>query len=255
VLGHAQSGDAVFAACLRFFRGYPLAVRRHYAEHRYGSMVLKSCLDGTARFYVLIMEWDDLFIIRPWDRRDGRRVEIRRDEPASEGMGLLLSSCIPVPRDGALLGWVVGAKVQALVAAHGRLAEPWDDPSVVPEVILLPLAGSQPEQWPPLPADPLDGGRLWELIGRGQLADLGPLITRRQGRVFWVPADDAGGRHFAGGRIVVTERMSTEDYWLLAGVYADHWTLREGLAVPSARQLLTSPGVVDMARGQHLAGV
>ncbi len=145
--------------------------------------------DGTARFYVLIMEWDDLFILRPWDRRDGRRLEIRPHEPAPDGTRLLIESCVPVPRDGALLGWVVGTKVHALVAAHGRLPEPWDDPSAVPEVLVLPLAGSQPAQWPPLPADPLDGGRLWELIGRGQLADLGPLITRRQGRVFWVPAD------------------------------------------------------------------
>lgn len=255
MLSHAQSGDAAFAACLRFFRGYPLAVRRHYAEHRYGSMVLKSRLDGTARFYVLIMEWDDLFIIRPWDRRDGRRVEIRPREQASEGIGLLLESCVPVPADGVLLGWLVGSKVHALVAAHGRLPEPWDDPSAVPEVLVLPLAGSQSEQWPPLPADPLDGGRLWELIGRGQLADLGPLIARRPGRVFWVPPDDGGRRQHSGGSIVVTERMSTEEHWLLAGVYADHRTLREGIAVPSARQLLAVPGVIDMARGLHLAGV
>ncbi|HTR94233.1 MAG TPA: hypothetical protein VMI73_21060 [Trebonia sp.] len=255
MLAHAQSGDAAFTACLKLFRGYPLAVRRHYAEHRYGSMVLKSRRDGTARFYVLIMEWDDLFIIRPWDRRDGRRVEIRPHEPAPDGVGLLIESCVPVPRDGALLGWVVGTKVQALVAAHGRLPEPWDDPSVVPEALVLPLAGSEPAQWPPLPADPLDDGRLWELTGRGQLADLGPLVTRRQGRVFWVPADGGGARHFSGGRIVVTERMSAEDYWLLAGVYADQWMLREGLPVPSARQLLASPGVLDMARGQHLLGV
>jgi hypothetical protein len=253
VLGEARSGDAAFTACLRFFRGYPLAVRRHYAEHRYGSMVLMSRHDGTARFYVLIMEWDDLFfILRPWDRRDGRRLEIRPHEPAPDGTRLLIESCVPVPRDGALLGWVVGAKVHALVAAHGRLPEPWDDPSAVPEVLVLPLAGSQPAQWPPLPADPLDGGRLWELIGRGQLADLGPLITRRQGRVFWVPAD-CGARNHAGGRIVVTERMSTDEYWLLAGVYADHRTLREGLPVPSARQLLAAPGVLDYAGGATVA--
>ncbi len=44
---------------------------------------------------------------------------------------------------------------------------------------------------------------------------------------------------------MVTERMSTDEYWLLAGVYADHRTLREGLPVPSARQLLAAPGVLD----------
>ena len=75
MLVHARSGDAAFAACLRIFRHYPLAVRRHYAEHRYGSMVLMNRDAGTARFYVLIMEWDDLFVLRHWDRRDGARVD------------------------------------------------------------------------------------------------------------------------------------------------------------------------------------
>jgi hypothetical protein len=255
VLGHARSGDAAFTACLNFFRGYPLAVRRHYAEHRYGSMVLRIRDAGTVRFFVLIMEWDDLFVIRPWDRRDGRRVEIRPHEPVPGEVGRLIESAVPVPRDGALLGWVVGSRVQALVAAHGRLPEPWDDPSGVPRVLVLPLAGSQSAQWPPLPPDPLDEGRLWEHVNRGQLADLTVLVSRRHGRVFWIPGEGEGARRFAEGRIVVTERMSTDEFWLLAGVYADQWTLRQSVSVPSARQLLASSGVVDMAGGQHLLGV
>ena len=66
---HAQSGDAVFMSCQRLFEDYPLAVRRHYAEFRYGSMVLASRGPGTGppRFTVLIMERDDLFVVRPWD--------------------------------------------------------------------------------------------------------------------------------------------------------------------------------------------
>ena len=74
----AQSGDSVFAACVRLFYRYPLAIRRHYAEHRYGSLVLMNRAAGRARFFVLIMEWDDLFVFRPWDRRDGGRVVLVR---------------------------------------------------------------------------------------------------------------------------------------------------------------------------------
>ena len=48
MLASAQSGESVFAACLRLFHSYPLAVRRHYAEHRYGSMVMVSREAGTA---------------------------------------------------------------------------------------------------------------------------------------------------------------------------------------------------------------
>jgi hypothetical protein len=252
VLANAQSRGTVFTACLRFFRQYPMAVRRHYAEHRYGSMVLVNNDGGIARFFVLIMEWDDLFVVRPWDRRDWARVEIRPDGPVPAEISRLLSGALPVPRDGALLGWVADQQVRALVTARGRLPEPWDDPSLLPEVVVLPLAGTAPGFWPPLAATPLADPRLWEYITCGQLADLAPLISRKSGRVFWVPGADIGPRRWADGCIVITERMSTENFWLLAGVYADRRTLCESASIPSARQLLATPGAVDLARGLHL---
>jgi hypothetical protein len=259
VLVHARSDDAVFAACLRFFRNYPMAVRRHYAEHRYGSMVLMDRGAGTARFYVLIMEWDDLFVLRHWDRRDGARVEIRPREPIPGEVRQIIETSVPVPRDGALLGWVSGYQVQAVLAASGRLPEPWDDASALPGVLVMPLVGTEPAEWPPLAASPLDDGRLWECVERGQLTDLGPLITRRPGCVFLVPGGDGGaGPRRAGTRVVVTERLNTDEFWLPAGVYADHWTLREGTPIMTARQLLALPGVVDLAGGrgdQHPLGV
>src|SRR5579862_2820293 len=104
VLALASPGDAAFAACLRLFRQYPLAVRRHYAEHRYGSMVLMTRDAGVSRFFVLIMEWDDLFVLRHWDRRDGARAEIGPDEPVSADVQQVIEAAVPVPRDGALLG-------------------------------------------------------------------------------------------------------------------------------------------------------
>jgi hypothetical protein len=257
VLAHARSGDAAFAACLRLFRSYPLAVRRHYAEHRYGSMVLMNRDTGAARFFVLIMEWDDLFVLRHWDRRDGRRAEIGPDEPVSGEVRRVIEASVPVPRDGALLGWVSGVQVQAVLAAYGRLPEPWDDASAVPGVLVMPRAGSQPAEWPPLAASPLDDGQLWRQVAQGRLTDLGPLVTRQTGCVFWVPGGDSTAGPQAGARVVVTERLSNEELWLPAGVYADHSTLREGTAVQTATQLLALPGVVDLAggRGQHLLGV
>jgi hypothetical protein len=253
----ARSGDA-FAACLRLFRSYPIAVRRHYAEHRYGSMVLMNRESGTARFFVLIMEWDDLFVLRHWDRRDGPRAEIRPREPVPAEVGRVIEASMPVPRDGALLGWVSGFQVQAVLAAHGRLPEPWDDATALPGVRVLPLVGSQPAQWPSLAVSPLDDDKLWQHVERGQLADLGPLVSRHPGCVFLVPGGDgAAGPRRAGARVVITERLSTAEFWLPAGVYADHWTLREGTPAMTARQLLALPGVVDLAggHGQRLLGV
>ncbi len=258
MLVHARSGDGAFAACLRLFRNYPLAVRRHYAEHRYGSMVLMNRAAGKVRFFVLIMEWEDLFVLRHWDRRDGARVEIARHNSVPGEVRDVIETSVPVPRDGALLGWVSGVQVQAVLAAYGRLPEPWDDASAVPGVLVMPLVGSQPTEWPPLAPSPFDDGRLWRYYERGQLADLGPLVSRRAGYVFWVPGSGGAAGLRAGARIVVTERLSTEEFWLPAGVYADHSTLPEGTPVMTARQLLALPGVVDLAGGrgeQHLLGV
>ena len=205
------------------------------------------------------MEWDDLFVLRHWDRRDGARAEIGRDEPVSVDVRRVIETGVPVPRDGALLGWVSGDQVRAVLAAYGRLPEPWDDASAVPGVLVMPQVGSQPAEWPPLAAGPLDDGRLWEHVARGQLADLAPLVSRQAGRVFLgAGRGRAGTGRRAGARIVVTERMCDDDFWLPAGVYADHWTLREGTPVLTARQLLALPGVVDLAGGrgqQHLLGV
>jgi hypothetical protein len=226
----------VFAACQRLFRDYPLAVRRHYAEFRYGSMVLVARLAGSATFSVLIMERDDLFVIRPWDRRDWARVEIRTGEQVPAAVQRLITVSMPVPRDGALLGWVAGGQVRAILAAHGRLPEPWDDPFAVPGITVFPLAGSDPGKWPP---GPLTERQLWEHCANGQLADVSKMVARRAGYAFWVP----------GGHVVVTERMGTAECWLAAGVYAEQQALRDGLSPPPARELLASPGVTDLAAG------
>jgi hypothetical protein len=257
VLAAAQSGETVFAACLRLFHSYPLAVRRHYAEHRYGSMVMMSREAGTAHFFVLIMERDDLFAIRPWDRRDWARVEIRPREPVDDNVRRLIGSSVPVLRDGVLLGWVAGQQVRAVLAAHGRLPEPWDDVSVVPGTLVMPRADSHSADRPPLTGSPLDDVRLWEYVARGQLTDLTPLVSRQAGYVFWVPGvDEVGGRRV--GRIVVTERLHAGDCWLPAGVYADRWAMRDETARLTASQLLALPGVSDLSRSgerQCLLGV
>jgi hypothetical protein len=263
VLANPQSGDTVFTACLRLFRSYPLAVRRHYAEHRYGSMVLMNRDGGTSRYCVLVKERDDLFTIAPWDRRDWARAEIRPNRPVDAGVRWLIMSSVPVLRDGVLLGWVADQQVRAVLAAHGRVPEPWDDASVVPGILVMPRAGSQAAERPPLTAVQLDDWGLWEHVERGQLADLTPLVSRQVGRVFWVPGAGGqagrppGGRP-PGGRIVVTERLHGDDCWLPAGVYADQWTLREETTPLSASQLLALPGVADLSRRyerQHLIGV
>jgi hypothetical protein len=46
---------------------------------------------------------------------------------------------------------------------------------------------------------------------------------------------------------VALANLPAGEYWLPAGVYTDHWMLREGLEPPPAGQLLALPGAVDLA--------
>ena len=156
---------------------------------------------------------------------------------------------MPVPRDGALLGWVTDShQVTAMLAVHCRPPEPWDDPVPVPEIRVMPMAGtSELLHWPPFTASPLDDGRVWEYIERGQIVDIVPLLAHSDGRAFWVPSPDRRSARHEKGCIVITGNLPAEEYWLPAGVYMDHWTLREGVQAPPVGSLLTLPGVVDLA--------
>jgi hypothetical protein len=246
---HAPSDTTSFEACLRLFEHYPLAITLDLAEGGSLSMVLLSRAAGSAGFFVLTQARDDLFVIRSWNRHDGINHPIRPGEPVSEAISGLITSSMPLPRDGALLGWVTDSQVTTMLAVYCRPPEPWDDPGPsvpVPEIRVMPMAGTwELLHWPPFTARPLDDGRLWEYVEWGEIVDLGPLVSRSAGCVFWVPSPDRrGARH---GYVVVMGNLPADEYWLPAGVYTDHWTLREGIEPPPPGCLLTLPGAVDLA--------
>ena len=243
---HAPSDTTSFEACLRLFERYRLAITLHPADGGSLSMVLLSRAAGSAGFFVLTQARDDLFVIRSWDRNDGINQEIWPGEPVSGPVRQLIAGSMPVPHDGALLGWVTDSQVTAMLAVHCRPPEPWDTSATVPEIRVMPMAGTTDLlHWPPFTASPLEDGRLWEYVEWGEIVDLGPLVIQSAGQVFWVPSPDRGrSRH---GCVVVMGNLPAEEYWLPAGVYTDHWTLREGLEPPPAGQLLALPGAVDLA--------
>ena len=248
MLVHARSGAASFAACLRLFRRYPLAVTTYYTDRGYRTMTLLNRAAGASHFYVLTQAEDHLFVLRSWHHSDGVNEEIRPEEPVPGMIRQVLSGSVPVPRDGALLGWVADNQVTAMLAAYCRLPEFWDDPMPLPEIRVMPMAGTSAlAHWPPFTASPLDG-RLWDHLGWGEIVDLVPLIARNTGRAFWVPCPERRSVRHGEGYVVVNNNLAADEYWLPAGVYVDHWTLREGIQAPPAGRLLMLPGVVDMAR-------
>jgi hypothetical protein len=243
----ARPGAALFLACSRLFSRYPLAVTPHRADGGHRSLVLMDRAARSTRFFILAEARDDLFVIRSWNRRDGVNQAIRPGEPVSAVVGQVITRGMPVPHDGALLGWVTDKQVTVILAVHCTRPEACDGPAAPPEIRAMPMAGtSEVLHWPPFTASPLGDGRLWQYVEWGEVVDIGPLLARRAGRAFWVPSPDrCGARH---GCIVVTGDLSAAHYWLPAGVYVDHWTLREGIPAPPAGHLLALPGAVDLAR-------
>jgi len=161
----------------------------------------------------------------------------------------ILTEGMPVPRDGALLAWICDRQASVLLSAyHGHPGGP--------QVRVLPLVGSEPLQWPAFTARPLDDGRLWEYLDRGDLVDLAPMLTQGEGNAFWVPSQNRDRAGQAHGCVVIGQSLAAEEFWLPAGVYMDHWMLREGVPAPPARHLLALPGTVDLSRRLALtAGV
>jgi hypothetical protein len=250
---HAPSDTTLFETCLRLFERYRLAITMHPADGTLHpvdggslSMVLLSRATGVAGYYVLTQAREDLFVLRSWERPDGISQEIRPGEPVPGPVRQLIAASMPIPHDGALLGWVTDNQVTAMLAVHCRPPEPWDISPSVPEIRVMPMSGTwELLHWPPFTASPLEDVRLWDYVEWGEIVDIGPLVIQSAGQVFWVPSPDRrSARH---GYIVVMGNLPAEEFWLPAGVYTDHWTLREGIEPPSAGQLLTLPGAVDLA--------
>jgi hypothetical protein len=211
-------------------------------------MVLLHRAAGPAGFFVLTQAGEDLFVVRSWHRRDGINQQIRPGKPVPSLVREVVTGGIPVPRDGALLGWVTGRQVTAMLAVHCRQPETWDDLVPVPEIRVMPMVGtSEPLHWPPFTVNPLDDARVWEYVELGQIVDIAPLITRSAGHAFWVPSPERRSMRHAEGCVVITGNLAADTYWLPAGVYMDHWTLREGMEPAPASCLLTLPDVVDLA--------
>ena len=256
---HALSGAASFAACLRLFRSYPLAVNHFFPDdaeladsvspccpgglHR--SIILRHRAFEGSGFFILTQDPAEHFTLRPWHPDEGECQEIRPGTPVSVTSHRVITEGMPVPRDGALLGWVSDRQATVFLSVyHGG-----PGPQVSgPRVRVLPMVDSEPMRWPPFTASPLDDGRLWEYVERGELVDLAPLMLRETGGAFWVPSQNPGRAGQGHGCVVVDRSLQAEEYWVPPGIYMDHWMLREGVPAPPATHLLSLPGATDLSR-------
>jgi hypothetical protein len=253
VFVHTLSGAASFAACLRLFRSYPLAVNLSSGWHR--SIVLRHRAFEGSGFFVLTQDPAGHFTLRPWNPADGECREIRPGASVPVISRRVITEGLPVPRDGALLGWVSDRQTTVMLSVyHGVPASAVRGPQVpvsqvrVPQVRVLAQVGSEPLRWPPFTASPLDDGRFWEYAERGEIVDLAPVIVHGAEAAFWVPSQNAARAGQGHGCVVVSRNLQTDDYWVPEGIYMDHWMLREGVPTPPVSHLLTLPGATGLSR-------
>jgi hypothetical protein len=248
VLAPALLGAASLAACLQLFRLYPLAVTGCRGVGVPRSMVLVDRGVAPTGPHVLTQVSECHFDIRSWNGHNWVSEEIRTELPVSRIAHRAVTAGMPVPRDGALLGWVTDSTVSALLSVRCAQPQTPAGPAVVPEIRVMPLTKTTDTlDWPPFTSSPLDDGRLWQYVGRGSLVDVEPLLTRRARQASWVPFPGGRGARHHRGCVVVTSNLHHDDYWLPAGVYLDHWILREGIQAPPAGLLLALPGAADLA--------
>jgi hypothetical protein len=275
VFVHALSGAASFAACLRLFRSYPLAVSPWSADGTNRSIVLRypgadeDRASGKNGFFVLSQDRAEHFVLRPWpggqaggqagDSAGSGRPggfsyqEIRPVDPVPAAVHQVIAEGMPVPRDGALLGWVSDRQAMVLLSVyHGKPGSPLPGG---PQIRVLPLVGSEPLRWPEFTVSPLEDGRLWEYLDRGELVDLAPVLSAAPDHGFWVPSQNLRRASRAHGCVVISRSLPAPEFWLPAGVYMDHWMLREGVPAPPASHLLGLPGTIDLARRVTLTEV
>jgi hypothetical protein len=246
VFVHALSGAASFAACLRLFRSYPLAVNLSAGWHR--SIVLRHRAFEGSGFFVLTQDPAGHFTLRPWNPADGECHEIRPGASVPVISHRVITEGLPVPRDGALLGWVSDRQTTVMLSVyHGRSGS-LGPQACVPQVRVLAQVGSEPIRWPPFTVSPLDDGRFWEYAERGEIVDLAPVIVHGAEGAFWVPSQNPARAVQGHGCVVVSRNLQTDDYWVPAAIYLDHWMLREGVPTPPASHLLTLPGATGLSR-------
>jgi hypothetical protein len=239
-------GVAPFARCEQLFSCYPLAAAPHSDGRGSRSMVLMTRSEGEAKFFVLT-KTDRAFHIRPWNCGQEAVQEVTPDEPVAGVFARVIAHGIPVPQCRAVLGWAPDRQVTAILAVHGGNPTGTDVAPTVPAIQVMPMSGTVTIDWPPFGASLLGDGRLWDYLERGDIVDIAPLLASCPGQAFKTPCPHEHGSPRGAACVVVTANLVAREYWLPAGVYTEHWMLREGIPVPPAGQLLALPGAVDLA--------
>ena len=225
---------SLYQTCDKLFAGYPLAAG---AAGRDGSrsMVLLLRHGGDVRFFVLSRadgEDRPSYVLRPWPAGDAMDIE-------ADG-GAAVTHGVPIPRHGALFGWMDGDTVTALVAVYARYTPVSPEPCWA----TMPRTGVPEAQWPPFTDERFFGPWFWEHFRAGRIILLAGLIGATSGTVYWVDTKAVLGSDCCA---VAREVRSPEGPVLPRGRYVYYQALRLGKRVPPLKALLAETGKIDLA--------
>ena len=268
---HALSGAASFAACLRLFRSYPLAVSPWSADGGHRSIVLRypaaeeERASGKNGFFILSQDTAEHFVLQPWpggESADSDRpgqpggVHVSGNPPSRPGSrrrppGDRRGHAGPARRRAARLGQrpagdgaALGLPREAGQPAAGRAADP-GAAAGRQRAAALARVHRQPARRRAAVGVP----------GPGRTGRPRPGISAAPDHGFWVPSQNQRRASRAHGCVVMRRSLPATEFWLPAGVYMDHWMLSEGVPAPPASHLLGLPGTIDLARRVTLTEV
>jgi hypothetical protein len=232
----------VHQACGDLFDAYPLAVVAVDDVPTMHSMVLMLAGDDDVCFFVLLRDCGDgtpAYTVIPWHADGPVTIEPDGGDVPDLAANAVLRG-VPIPRDGALFGWIHGDPVTALTAIYAR----YTPETPVPTWSVLPLAGAAEADWPPFTDEPLFGHWFWDHYRAGSIIDLGDVIAATADTVFWVDTYAALGSDCC---VVACDIKTPDGHVLRRGTYVDSATLQAGIAVPTPAELLADAEKTDLA--------
>jgi hypothetical protein len=147
---------------------------------------------------------------------------------------------VPIPRDGAMFGWICQEIVTALIVAYVR----YTPDSPMPTWSVMPLVGIPEVQWPPFTSERFFGPWFWDHYRVGNIIYLGGLIAANPGAVFWADTYEVLGSDCC---VVECDIKTGEGRILRSGKYLDAAALQAGAAMPSLTDLLADASKTDLA--------
>jgi hypothetical protein len=230
---------ALFHRCQQLINGRSLTTEDLGSRHPGVTLMVQG---PPARFFVLSRRPDSTrrspaYIIWPWDGDDDATIT-RHTAALSPPFTEAITTGIPVPRNGSLLGLLAGREVAGFLVFY--TSEQHDPGRPVQSTM---IHADLPERLWPRTANRDFGPWFWESYRDGSIVELNTLITATPGTFFWIDGGTPSSRYIVVNRDVPAQA----GFVVPAGRYAWCGALQEGHRPPPASQLLTTRGRADMA--------